>query len=225
MPVGTTPAELRRFFHEFHSNHETEDELAHKIFQLLSRSFNRMYLTVDINLHHARKDPMNKQLILSLPSTDELETFPTSHITTKCWREVSYAYRNPSSAELFTRLMDFMQRVAKAIGERDSLFECRAVPVGSSCEGTKTGNASEFDINFELVTFSSLYEAVVSPACPNGFVRLKRKFMDAPKEYLSNELVYSRIDRVHVDKVFNVKRQAQTVSEHDHRTNKNLNAF
>ena len=71
--------------------------------------------------------------------------------------------------------MAFMQRLADAIGARDPLFECRVVPVGSAYEGTKIGRPDEFDVNFVLTRFSSLYEVVTSPACPPGFVHLRRK--------------------------------------------------
>ena len=70
--------------------------------------------------------------------------------------------------------MTFMQRLADAIGACDPLFECRVVLLGSAYEGTKVGRPDEFDVNFVLTGFSSLYEVVTSPACPPGFVHLRR---------------------------------------------------
>ena len=96
--------------------------------------------------------------------------------------------------------MAFMQRLADAIGARDPLFECRVVPVGSSYEGTKVGRPDEFDVNFVLTRFSSLYEVVTSPACPPGFVHLKRHTMNANNSRGSE--VYAREFRSEIDPMY-----------------------
>ena len=85
---------------------------------------------------------------------------------------LQYAYRNVAASDINSQLMAFMQRLADAIGARDPLFECRVVPVGSAYEGTKVGYTDEFDMNFVLTRFSSLYEVVTSPASPVWILRI-----------------------------------------------------
>jgi len=55
------------------------------------------------------------------------------------------------------------------------MFESHVIPVGSSFERTKTNQPDEFDINVVLTKLSSMCEVFTTPACPPGFVRLRRK--------------------------------------------------
>ena len=71
--------------------------------------------------------------------------------------------------------MNFVERLCKAMQECDPMFESHVVPVGSSFEETKTDQPDEFDINVVLTKLSSMCQVFTTPACPPGFVHLRRK--------------------------------------------------
>jgi hypothetical protein len=69
------------------------------------------------------------------------------------------------------------------IGVFNLLFTCYVIPVGSSYERTKINNPGEFDFDFVLTRFSSLFDVSTSPACPPGFIHLKRNEVKIHKEF------------------------------------------
>jgi hypothetical protein len=110
------------------------------------------------------------------------------------WQTWRYAYRDTNSQEIYTQLVIFMQRLADAITARYPLFACHVAPVGSSYERTKIDYPDEFNMNFVLTRFSSLYEAISSPGCPPGFVHLKRKEVSILGQlHLQSNYIFSQL--------------------------------
>ena len=149
----TTPAQLEEFRNRYETNRRNN---LRKIVSMGQMYRPKTFSTRHLNSHSTHRNKIRDSRIM------------------EHWQTLEYAYRDVTSQELHNQLMAFMQRLADAIGARDPLFECRVVPVGSAYEGTKVGRPDEFDVNFELTQFSSLYEVVTSPACPPGFVHLRR---------------------------------------------------
>ena len=128
----------------------------------------------------------------------------------KYWRELKYVFRGTVVSMISNHLMAFMERLAHALKTRDSLFECQVVNVGSAYEGTKIKYPKEFDLNFVLTTFSSLYEPTTSPACSPGFVHLQRNKINMYKSCPSKTLVYCRTNEKDFQFKFKEKKYLDT---------------
>lgn len=92
--------------------------------------------------------------------------------------------REPEAVEVKNEIFKLMNTIARSIGSKDPTFRCTVFPTGSSEDGSKIGEADEFDFTFCLDYFSEECLPFQEDCILNsGFATLKLKSFQACKSH------------------------------------------
>merc|ERR1739842_8728 len=65
-------------------------------------------------------------------------------------KEVSVNHESGEAKEVNQALIEFMEKVAKKVGEKKSIYKGKLIPLGSSAEGVRIKSPDEVDFNLRL---------------------------------------------------------------------------